>query len=279
MLVTRVGMSTVYVLGAGFSKAVSHHMPLMKDLSAAVAEHLEETNFPSSRSVETFSDDFEAWMTFLSTEQPWLSESQNMHNRAAFYEVTTAVSRVLDDAQNSVFDEPMPGWLMTLVHHWRETSATVITFNYDELVEAAVDTALWGAESERLTNVYPLPLTPASERAPAGLSFGSKQETAFHLLKLHGSINWYYAGFDAPTNDLIYLNQRGGGWQRRVNGTSGTRPNFLVDKVPFIVPPTAVKTEYYGNKILRAAWRLAAEAIQTPASYTSLATQRQNQIY
>ncbi|MGI8648143.1 MAG: hypothetical protein ACR2JX_07970 [Mycobacteriales bacterium] len=258
-------MSTVYILGAGFSKAVSDHMPLMKDLSAAVAGHLEAADFASSLSVETFSGDFEAWMTFLSTEQPWLSESQNMRNCAAFYEVTTAVSQVLNGAQNSAFDDPMPGWLTALAHHWRTTSATVITFNYDELVEAAVSTALLGtewAEPKRLTNVYPLPLTPASKRAPVGLSFDAPQETAFHLLKLHGSINWYYAGFDAPTNDPIYLSERGGEWERRANDTPSTRPDFLVDKVPFIVPPTAVKTGYYRNKILRAAWHLAAEALR-----------------
>jgi len=258
-------MSIAYLLGAGFSRAVSDHMPVMNDLSKQITEHLADRQFGNVPRVEEFSNDFEAWMTYLSSDEPWLTESENLRNRAAFYEVSAAVASVIIGAQNRVFSESIPAWLTTLVHEWKYSSSTVISFNYDEIVEAAVQTALRDADEPRNTNVYPLPLTPPDTRFPQGLSFGSSGDLAFHLLKLHGSVNWHYSGLDAPTSDPIYLFSGNSGWTPRTEYPShqSARPDLLVDKSPLIVPPTSVKTAFYGNKILRAAWRLAASALES----------------
>jgi hypothetical protein len=65
-------MSDVFILGAGFSKAISDAMPVLNDLSVEVKQRL-----PELEKVATFlPDNIELWLTFLSQKHPWLSEAQ-----------------------------------------------------------------------------------------------------------------------------------------------------------------------------------------------------------
>ena len=66
----------VFVLGAGFSRAISDAMPLMRDLGSRVADELEKY-----RSVAPlFDGDIELAMTFLAQAHPWLAESERLRN-------------------------------------------------------------------------------------------------------------------------------------------------------------------------------------------------------
>lgn len=257
-------MSVTYILGAGFSRAVSSHMPLMQDLSQRTIELLSPDRLHSVPGALSFRDDFEAWLTYLSTEQPWLTHSDNLRNNAAFYEVAEAVATAIGGAQNRVFAGPIPAWLLTLVHHWDLSSSNVITFNYDEIIESAARRVLVDSEQgKHNAAVYPVALTPLSARVPSrGLSIGSDRRLAFKLLKLHGSVNWYYSGFDAPHGDTVYTRQGLPSWRPRPESGIDEEEGVLLDKSPLIVPPTAVKTRFYGNDTLRAQWRIAAEALR-----------------
>jgi hypothetical protein len=87
---------------------------------------------------------------------------------------------------------------------------------------------------------------------------------AFKLLKLHGSLSWWYSGPDAEQSDPIYWT----GWRGRFGeGMQDLWPEFgdeslVVDKVPMLVPPAATKTPFYKNRLLAAQWTQAAEALQ-----------------
>lgn len=259
-------MSVTYILGAGFSKAINDNMPTMPQLSQHVVEKIPIDRLRQISGASLFRHDFEAWLTYLSTEQPWLKQSENLRNQAAFFEIAEAVSEVIEKIQNLVFKARIPPWLTTLAHHWDQDSASVITFNYDSLVEAAAQEVLPGAGGMKHgASVYPVALTPLSSRVPSqGLSSGTQRRLAFRLLKLHGSVNWFYSGHDAPHGDTVYLREGTQTWKPQrilAHSREEAEEGVLLDKSPLIVPPTAMKTMFYGNDILRAQWRLAAQAI------------------
>jgi hypothetical protein len=70
------------------------------------------------------------------------------------------------------------------------------------------------------------------------LAQGSDIET-LRLLKVHGSINWYYSGSDSPHGETVYEGGLTYGWDAEYVHVAGDRGlDLLVDKVPFVVPPT-----------------------------------------
>ena len=67
-------MSDVFLLGAGFTKAISVEMPLLGELSSQIKES--EIDLPSPLS--TLGDNLELWLSHLSRPHPWLRESSNL---------------------------------------------------------------------------------------------------------------------------------------------------------------------------------------------------------
>ncbi len=247
----------VYVLGAGFSCAVSREMLVTSALADRVQEALEDRGVGiPSRHATLFGADFEAWLTYLIGEQPWLSRSENLRNHALFYDASEEIARVITHRQNSGLSAPMPDWLRTLVAWWATHSSTVMTFNYDTLVEKAAGEVLEEEGTKfHPANLRPIPVQPLGLRQ-AGVWAPKKQE-AFTLLKLHGSLDWLYSGapdfFGEPLLDLgLEL-----GWQPDEDDVVDKAP----DKMPLIVPPTAGKNAYMANETVRAQWRLAQDAI------------------
>ena len=56
-------MVDVFILGAGFSKAVSAAMPTMKELSREVIAKLESSPFPIQDTLYAMGENVELWMT------------------------------------------------------------------------------------------------------------------------------------------------------------------------------------------------------------------------
>jgi hypothetical protein len=59
--------------------------------------------------------------------------------------------------------------------------------------------------------------------------------------------------------DLLALSKSGSTSQSEIGSPYGRQWSV---KVPMIVPPAAVKSPYYGNHLIRAMWRQAAEALR-----------------
>src|SRR5205809_2999133 len=86
----------VFILGAGFSHAVSNELPLTRDLFALCrqamlklgAEVLEDKDVMDSYA--RFGENVETWLTWLGSDQPWLNDIARWRNRAAFGEVAVA---------------------------------------------------------------------------------------------------------------------------------------------------------------------------------------------
>ena len=139
-------MSDVFVLGAGFSRAVSEEMPLTADLFDpcinAMPQVLGDADGELVAAFTRFDKNLETWLTWLASEHPWLDEPSSLRHRATFAAVSHAIAGVILGAQNNVlrqFAEGPPDWLSELVAVWAAADTTVITFNYDALVEKAFE--------------------------------------------------------------------------------------------------------------------------------------------
>ncbi|MFS2242761.1 hypothetical protein [Microbacterium sp. OR16] len=190
----------VYVLGAGFSRAISEHMPLTDALGDAIRNQVGADNLP-----ESINGSFEDWLTLLSTPLPFLEGYANTERRAIAERVTAAIAIELERCADLASRDAPPLWLSQLVALWHAERAVVLTFNYDTLVKRAVtttepivdfdyDEAPLAVSGPQV--VYPAPAAPvgAAENPATFLTSDSLQ-----LLKLHGSLNWYWAQGDGST--------------------------------------------------------------------------------
>lgn len=273
------GMRQVFVLGSGFSRAISNglseadKMPTLTGLSEAVLANLDRKGQGLLPGRETpVANDFEQWLNYLIESPPWLTPSEQHRNQAAFFEVSQALRDVLLKRQTATVrcTQSTPGWLAQLVNHWDKVGATVITFNYDQLVELAWRVHVAGQDDT--TDLYPVPIAAVETRAGGAreaskglFRSGRTSRSGMQLLKLHGSLGWYYSGVDGPPNDSIYdLGIKGPKWD--VHGLLPVDPGhaelLTADLQPMIVPPAAIKSPYYANRTLQALWRIAAKAIR-----------------
>lgn len=250
-------MQDVFVLGAGFSRAVLDRMPLLSDLTDEVRKRVGDLSGSgvSPACAPAGCADLESILSYLSERHPWQSEREYHLCRAAFVEASEAVVKVFQELEGYGGGAPdIPDWLVALAKEWIERRATVITLNYDTLVERA---AKRSAPNSPLTDFYRLPLARGAARTAAVLA-GDVNHALLHLIKLHGSVNWYYSGrSDFPGEQVYYVEY---GEEDRWKQAHFDRQN-LPDKVPFIVPPIALKSPFYGMQLLGMMWQQARHAV------------------
>lgn len=249
----------VFVLGSGFSKAIHADMPLLRSLGEEVIERLGGSRPPHVPDRLDLAD-FEVWLSVLAEEQPWRTEEENLEARATFLKITRLMRTVLAEHVKEARQVPCPEWLLRLVSRWHRDETTVITLNYDPLVEAAwVEAARQSAgswvSSALHTQVYPRPMMPTA--TVHGAIYGTERVRTFTLLKLHGSLNWLYSGRSNFYGELIYDDSAIGSWESKPSEVYGDG----AEKVPLIVPPTVGKSGFFENEVVRAQWRSAFVAL------------------
>jgi hypothetical protein len=253
-------VNRVFIIGAGFSRAISEYMPLMGGLQTGVQSDLNSRGVEIGNDLEAI-DNVEHWLTLLADPAPWLGASEQMRNAALFNDVSRAIYNVLTAMEIRAAVEPAPPWLLQLVAYWLRVNATVISFNYDGLVELAYLDVTRGQGVRWPWDLFAIPVTPAWLREGGT---GRQRRGAFRLLKLHGSLDWWYSGPDAEQSDPIYWL----GWTGHFG--EGMAPlwadwgaeQLVEDKLPMLVPPAATKTPFYKNRLLAAQWVQAAAALR-----------------
>jgi hypothetical protein len=80
------------------------------------------------------------------------------------------------------------------------------------------------------------------------------------LLKLHGSLNWYWRPGDSSGVSVARRDLPGWFGEPRPYDEEQRR-RTLPGRTPFVVPPTASKSEYYANPLTREMWRQAAQRL------------------
>jgi hypothetical protein len=248
------------ILGAGFSRAISDKVPLTDELGTLVMSQLDEPGYDFSGGY------FEMWLSRLAEPQPDLREEQNYQNYARFLRIAEALHTVIVERQLHVMAQEPPYWLMRLVGVAQAQKLTAITFNYDTLLEEAVDARRWmhwgrGIIVSAIHVLDGLPPT-AVPSMPA-----SDYVEGFRLLKLHGSIDSYWVSADS-TGATINRWASLGGWGAPEAPDSRRRQRELPGRSPFIVPPAAAKSAFYSNPLTRQLWQTAAAALSAADTVT-----------
>ena len=151
-------MRDVFILGAGFSKAINSSMPTMEELSRKVIAKLNDSPFPIHEKLYRLGDNIESWMTYLSQPQPWLPEEDHLRNKALATEIRRHISDIISDLTMLSMESPAPEWLPSLIEHWHLQRCTVITLNYDTLIERA-SRDVPRESSPKIFNTTLIPLT------------------------------------------------------------------------------------------------------------------------
>jgi hypothetical protein len=251
-----------FLLGAGFSCALSEAMPDTKALGRGVASRLTHAGHSTELLYGLYGGNFEAWLTQLAEGRPWVSEADNLRDRAMFLEASSLVADIIRMAQRQA--GARASWLGRLVTFWHQNRSVVLTLNYDTLIEQAIDDLHLKDNGELVhySTAYAIPVTSATMRRAGVLAQGFDIET-LRLLKLHGSINWYYSGSDSPHGETVYEGGLTYGWDAEYVHVTGDRGlDLLVDKVPFVVPPTGTKSTFFNNETIRAQWSVANEFLR-----------------
>ncbi|WP_144880695.1 hypothetical protein [Microbacterium paraoxydans] len=256
----------VYVLGAGFSRAISEMMPLTDELGDALLRRV-ELNSSDGQEMS-----FEERLTVLSTPLPFLQGYENTIRRADAEKITAGIADVLDSRVAAVTRAAPPLWLLQLVALWHAEQAIVLTFNYDTLVESAFGAL--GAVRSDYTNgisyeldgkqiVYPAPRSGGG----SGMNdIAAADDSSFQLLKLHGSLSWYWSSGDGST----VVQDRTVPTFGQKSRASSTEVSGIRTLDRFLIPPVLSKDSYYNVNIAHMLWRTAHEAIANASRVTIL---------
>lgn len=258
------GEST-FVLGAGFSRAVDSRMPLTDELGNLCLPLL-TPHLPPDGPKQFSGGFFETYLSALAADQPFLDSAENGENHALFERFSSAIGTILGTRQQEVLAAQPPPWLVGLAVVAHTLRAGVVTFNYDTLMECLVDSPfgpLDDAHGEgRFDPFFWDELTggvPAWPPGPARLA-GTRRET-MRLLKLHGSLNWYWSPGDS-TGATVAKRGLPGSWLHPAVYEEGDRQRELPGRVPFLVPPTATKSPFYNSPQLREFWQQARQRLE-----------------
>jgi hypothetical protein len=256
----------VFLVGAGFARAISPTMPLLQDLAERVIDALDGATRIPPEVEAMMRENFAHALSYLEQRKPWSTEADNLRHRALFLDISNTIARDLDATVERAcrsLGSQAPDWLRRLLRHWHERQCTILTVNYDTLIESLAGTMeLAGDERVRAHDIYPLVLTDAGLRS--GSAGPAQRRESFQLLKLHGSTNWYYSGRAESHGEAIYFVPPLGCGEidQRERHEHAQRLRAVADKYPFLVPPIYDKSPLLTHETIRALWFEAGAALK-----------------
>lgn len=231
-------------------------MPLTNALGDAIQRRLDIDWPPGYEGAS-----FEEQLTVLSTPLPFLEGHENTSRRALAEHITAQLARELDESASEAVAERAPTWLLQLVAQWHAERAIVLTFNYDTLVEHAVTTLKPSiVEEESAYSVHGSQIVYPAPRAAATVTLGDAAgptDGSLQLLKLHGSLNWFWSLGDGST--LVRVPNIEGFGERSDHRAAALSGADMLDR--FLIPPVLSKDSYYNVNLVHMLWRAAFLAI------------------
>jgi hypothetical protein len=250
-------------------------MPLLSHLGDAVWERYGERDMIPSDVAPLVRTNIEEALTYLTQPKPWLRESEALRHRALFLDLSSVLADFLGEAVDlallAIADEPPNWWFKRLIQYWHRSGSTVLTLNYDTLIEAYADEVqveVAGqnnrSEFRRLSPavIYPPFLTNVNTRN--GSVVTTTRFNSFQLLKLHGSTNWFYSGKQDAQGETIYytMPQQFGDIFGQSESKERTQSlEAAGDKYPFLIPPIFDKAPLLTHETVRSLWRRGSNAL------------------
>lgn len=269
----------VFILGAGFSRALSSQMLCTDDLGKRIRATLE--NLPPNLTRGT---SFEDWLSRLAEPQPDQSIESNLFRQSHFHSIVRTMAAELEAAQDKSISLGLPAWLyqfITVVHFWK---STLISFNYDTLIERTTPGCLLQMPNPvRIPATIPLSSGDAIGQMPPLPNGPSRAPfPSFRLLKLHGSLAWSWDFGDTtgltiarmPIDDEEVLANAIVKTSSGVFGDAmamiaeppedamSRKARLLPDRTHFIAPPSGPKSSYYQNPFMAQLWKNARLALE-----------------
>ncbi len=270
-------MSTVYVLGAGASRAESDAIPLVSDFLEKAFE-LGKFDSPeaqgfiqkaagnfglSADDLRRGVIDIEQLFSLIDSDVAWEELACKEGDRSIRWLSSSLKGAALEGLIGGVLFHVVPPIFRKKVsHHERLAQAmakgdAVISFNYDLIIDRALQ------KSGKFTPLgYHLGFRHEISSTSETLKpFTCNEVSDVSLLKLHGSLNWLCSA-DEKDSDIVYLCD---GFSVRLDRDAWGPPSYAYKdgarvwlKV-FVVPPSSDKGKVWGKhgKTLRPLWEKA----------------------
>ena len=270
----RLERNTVFILGAGFTKAFLPDAPLLIDDYGATDLLEEFKAFPTARAIlenevgvkNHGKLDLERVMTRASAGMPYDSQT------GASEELSLLFARLKDAFETRLGcarrGKLHSNELRAFARLCIDRRITVVTFNYDDLL----DHALYGFEEDPRALGYGWnpnggygffcrPAWAIVHQAPRM----QMDEYPMHVLKLHGSVNWRVRlGYSSPfsVDSIVHYEE----WTMDHNAPAAMRVGAEeilrhIEPSAFLVPPILAKDALVREPILRLIWTRAFAAL------------------
>lgn len=136
------------MLGAGFSKDLAA-FPTLPELSRMVNEEIDAlpdsgtTTFLRNQVPPSVRQDLEHLVTYLLQEYPWRDPEEAYLAKAGYVLVSRTIQQILTRKEQETDIQALVGSPVSdLLAYWHKWEATVISFNYDTLVERIAEHSL-----------------------------------------------------------------------------------------------------------------------------------------
>jgi hypothetical protein len=257
-------MTLAMIVGAGFSRAISSHLPLTGDLCEVLRREDQDPRQLEALPALRDGQDLERWLSVLAEPQPYLDEAENAGNAQQFVYATRVIRQTIDAGQGQAMSRPIPTWLDRLIRFLHVEGHTVISFNYDTLLECATTSLMRSIPGHGTVvpafNRQRVREQPPVYFEPQGLTSGRQRVPTYTLLKLHGSLDTWWVRGDVTGETIGRIPPTA--WGAEPDPRLWDPDLQPAGKELFIVPPASAKSAYYANPVSRQLWQDAHAALE-----------------
>lgn len=255
-------MSKLFILGSGFSKSISNHMPTIYGLSEYIKENFKKIP-GDKKTYKKFIDDPEMLLTYLYQSMPWKTDIESHLDKAAFISINEMITKYIRICEDKTFKEELPQWSYDFVKYLHNNKSIVASLNYDTIVERLARVIeppdKIGGDQINVSNYYRMPLAPL--RGRGNFLWGINWCDTFQLIKLHGSINWYYSGdHNAEGQQVYYTSVKTKSPMKDITDDFGK--SSMQDLEPLLIPPVSEKSLFYNTNLVKTLWKNFRTAIE-----------------
>ncbi|MYC07531.1 MAG: hypothetical protein F4X57_10225 [Chloroflexi bacterium] len=238
-------LTDTFLLGAGFSKAVSNQMPTMKELYNLLEGLIGQADGFNREVYEYASGNAETLLSYYAIPGPHDDPVEALRKRRVTALIEIGIGETIRNKETRAELSGLNPSANILLEKWHQDRSHILTTNYDTLVERIAS-----QHDLFYTDLFPVPITNATVR-DGGAILGSEYPDTFTLYKLHGSTAWYKSQNES-TSDSIY------GLPHNLVGDPKYQ-KFVADKRRFIVPPVLDKSSLLNHETIRNLWSQAKQ--------------------